>query len=64
MFGQLPSSAQLRLPCYVLDPNLEPVAPPLIRFENGVLGIVGITAVVCLAPLALISKSCEITYGG
>jgi hypothetical protein len=26
---------------YVLDPNLPPVAPPLIRFENGVLGIVG-----------------------
>jgi hypothetical protein len=26
---------------YVLDPNLQPVAPPLIRFENGVLGIVG-----------------------
>src|SRR5262245_21184518 len=25
---------------YVLDPNLQPVAPPLIRFENGVLGIV------------------------
>jgi hypothetical protein len=26
---------------YVLDPNLQPVAPPLIHFENGVLGIVG-----------------------
>jgi hypothetical protein len=26
---------------YVLDPNLQAVAPPLIRFENGVLGIVG-----------------------
>jgi hypothetical protein len=26
---------------YVLDPNLQPAAPPLIRFENGVLGIVG-----------------------
>lgn len=26
---------------YVLDPNLQPVAPPLINFENGVLGIVG-----------------------
>jgi hypothetical protein len=25
---------------YVLDPNLPPVATPLIRFENGVLGIV------------------------
>src|SRR6516165_7358252 len=38
MFGQPPSSAQLRLPCFRLCP---PVAPPLIRFENGVLGIVG-----------------------
>jgi hypothetical protein len=26
---------------YVLDPNLPPLAPPMIRFENGVLGIVG-----------------------
>src|SRR5215211_6247194 len=26
---------------YVLDPNLRPAAPPLIRFENGVLRIVG-----------------------
>src|SRR5579872_2520942 len=26
---------------YVLDPNLQPVAPPLISFENGELGIVG-----------------------
>jgi hypothetical protein len=26
---------------YVLDPNLQPVAPKLIRFENGELGIVG-----------------------
>jgi hypothetical protein len=26
---------------YVLDPNLQPVAPPLINFENGELGIVG-----------------------
>jgi hypothetical protein len=26
---------------YVLDPNRQPLAPPLIRFENGVLGIVG-----------------------
>jgi hypothetical protein len=25
---------------YVLDPNLQPVAPPLIHFENGILGIV------------------------
>src|SRR5205807_8978061 len=25
---------------YVLDPNLPPLAPPLIRSENGVLGIV------------------------
>src|SRR5690242_18140388 len=26
---------------YVLDPHLPPLAPPLIRFEDGVLGIVG-----------------------
>jgi hypothetical protein len=26
---------------YVLDPNLRPLAPPFIRFENGVAEIVG-----------------------
>lgn len=26
---------------YVLDPNRQPLAPPLIHFENGELGIVG-----------------------
>jgi hypothetical protein len=29
------------VPVYVLDPNLRPLAPPFIRFENGVAEIVG-----------------------
>jgi hypothetical protein len=28
------------VPVYVLDPNLRPLAPPFIRFENGVTEIV------------------------
>src|SRR5436190_14647171 len=39
---------------HVLDPNLQPVAPPLIRFKMAYLGSSEITSVVCLPLLALI----------
>ena len=64
MVGQPLSSAQLRLPCYVLDPNLQPVAPPLIRFENGVLGIVGNYFVGLFSGLGFDFPSHEFTCGG
>jgi hypothetical protein len=49
---------------YVLDPNLQPVAPPLIRFGNGVLGIVGNYFVGLFSALGFDFPSHEITYGG
>src|SRR5689334_24280552 len=42
MVSRLPQRSFVYLvSVYVLDPNVQPVAPPLIRFDNGVLGIVG-----------------------
>jgi hypothetical protein len=48
---------------YVLDPNLLPVAPPLIRFENGVLAIVGNYFSGLFGALGFDFPSHEITYG-
>jgi hypothetical protein len=61
MFGQPPSSAQLRLPCFRLCPRS--VAPPLIHFENGVLGIVGNYFIGLFSALSFDFPSHEITYG-
>jgi len=42
LVGRLPQRSFVYLvSVYVLDPNLPPVVPPLIHFDNGVLGIVG-----------------------
>jgi hypothetical protein len=49
---------------YVLDPNLQPVAPPFIRFENGVLEIVGKYLGGLFSALNFDFPSHEITYGG
>jgi len=48
---------------YVLDPNLQPVAPPLIRFENGVLRVVGNYFSGLFSALSFDFPSHEITYG-
>jgi hypothetical protein len=39
---------------YVLDPNLRPLAPPFVSFENGVTEIVQSTSAMYLSPLILI----------
>jgi hypothetical protein len=64
LVGRLPHLSFVDLvSVYVLDPNLQPAAPPLIRFENGVLGIVGDYFGRLFSALSFDFPSHEITYG-
>ena len=49
---------------YVLDPNCQPVPPPLIHFENGELGIVRKYFGGLFSALSFDFPSHGITYGG
>jgi hypothetical protein len=49
---------------HALDPSLQPFAPPLIHFENSVLGIVGNYFRGLFGALSFDFPSHEITSGG